>query len=82
MWARFATTRARAYQFAAEKGMRIVDPSADDFAAWRACSAPLLEAYMERAGDAGAKLFEAYGKLRTDPCCREPPPGTPPFFPR
>jgi C4-dicarboxylate-binding protein DctP len=82
MWARFATIRARAYQFAAEKGMRIVDPSADDFAAWRACSAPLLEAYMERAGDAGAKLFEAYGKLRTDPCCREPPPGTPPFFPR
>jgi TRAP-type C4-dicarboxylate transport system substrate-binding protein len=73
MWARFATVRAEAYAFAVEKGMRIVELSKGDVEAWRACSAPLLEAYIERAGPAGPKLFSAYGKLRTDPCCREPP---------
>ena len=51
--------------------------SADDVAAWRACSSPLLEAYMERTGDAGPKLFTAYGRLRTDACCREAPEETP-----
>jgi hypothetical protein len=69
--------RAEAYALAVEKGMRIVEPSADDVAAWRACSAPLLEAYMQRAGEAGPKLFAAYGKLRTQPCCREAPAETP-----
>jgi len=73
MWARFATIRAEAYAFAVQKGMRIVELPADDVAAWRACSAPLLEAYMERAGEAGPKLFAAYGKLRTEACCREAP---------
>jgi len=77
MWARFATIKAEAYAFAVRKGMRIVELPADDVAAWRACSAPLLEAYMERAGDAGPKLFTAYGKLRTDACCREAPGETP-----
>jgi hypothetical protein len=28
---------------------------------------------MERVGEPGLKLFVAYGKLRTDPCCREAP---------
>jgi C4-dicarboxylate-binding protein DctP len=73
MWARFAAVRAEAYAFAVEKGMRIVELSKTDVEAWRACSAPLLEAYLERAGPVGPKLFSAYGKLRTDPCCREPP---------
>lgn len=79
MWARFATIRAEAYAIAAEKGMRIVQLRAEHVEAWRACSAPLLEAYMERAGEAGRKLFIAYGRLRTDACCREPPTETP-FF--
>jgi hypothetical protein len=50
---------------------------AEDVAAWRACSSSLLEAYMERTGEAGPKLFAAYGKLRTDACCREAPGDTP-----
>jgi C4-dicarboxylate-binding protein DctP len=75
MWARFATTRAEAFASAVQKGMRIVEPSADDIAQWRACSAVLLEAYMVRAGQAGPKLFEAYGKLRTERCCRDAPSG-------
>jgi C4-dicarboxylate-binding protein DctP len=78
MWARYATIRAEAYAFAAQKGLRIVEPSTADVAAWRACSAPLLEAYLERAGDDGPKLFATYGRLRTSPCCRDaaedPPP--------
>jgi C4-dicarboxylate-binding protein DctP len=77
MWARFATIRAEAFAFAASKGMRIVDLPAEDTAAWRACSAPLLEAYMDRSGEAGPKLFTAYGRLRTNACCREPPAEVP-----
>jgi C4-dicarboxylate-binding protein DctP len=75
MWARFVTIRAAAFAAAVQKGMRIVEPSGDDIAQWRACSAALLEAYMVRAGQAGPKLFEAYGKLRTEPCCRDAPSG-------
>jgi C4-dicarboxylate-binding protein DctP len=77
MWARFATIRAEAFAFAAAKGMRIVELPAEDTAAWRACSAPLLEAYMDRSGEAGRKLFAAYGRLRTNACCREPPTEVP-----
>jgi C4-dicarboxylate-binding protein DctP len=73
MWARFAANRAEAYAFARQKGMTIVEPQPEEVAAWRACTAPLLEAYMERAGEAGPKLFAAYGRLRTAPCCRQVP---------
>jgi C4-dicarboxylate-binding protein DctP len=73
MWARVAANRADAYAFAKQNGMQIVEPRPEDVAAWRACTAPLLEAYMERAGKAGPKLFAAYGRLRTDPCCRRLP---------
>jgi C4-dicarboxylate-binding protein DctP len=77
MWASFATIRARAYAFAIEKGMRVVDLPAEDTVAWRACSAPLLETYMARAGDGGPKLFTAYGRLRTRACCRDSPSEAP-----
>jgi C4-dicarboxylate-binding protein DctP len=77
MWARFAATRARAYELAAQKGMRIVDLRADDVAAWRACSAPLLEAYVDRTAIAGSQLFMAYGRLRLHDCCRDAPADTP-----
>ena len=80
MWARFVTIRAQAYAFALQQGMRIVGLPAEDVAAWRACSAPLLEEYAERAGDAGSKLFTAYGKLRTDPCCSDAPRNEMPFI--
>jgi len=75
MWARFATIRAEAFAAAVQKGVRIVEPSADDITQWRACSAALLEAYVMRAGPAGPKLFAAYGKLRTERCCRDAPGG-------
>jgi C4-dicarboxylate-binding protein DctP len=82
MWARFATIRAEAYTLAAEKGMRIVQLRPEDVVAWRACSAPLLETYMERAGALGTRLFAAYGKLRTHPCCNEAPSDVTTFMPR
>lgn len=77
MWERFAAIRAEAYAFAERMGMKVIELPANDIAAWRACSSPLLEAYMELAGDVGPKLFAAYGKLRTEACCREAPGDTP-----
>ena len=82
MWARFATVRAQAYALAVEKGMRIVQLGHNDIAAWRACSAPLLETYLDRAGALGSKLFAAYGRLRTHPCCSEAPEDMPTFGPQ
>jgi C4-dicarboxylate-binding protein DctP len=82
MWARFVTVRAEAYALAVEKGMRIVQLRPEDIVAWRACSAPLLETYMERAGALGSKLFAAYGKLRTHACCNEAPGDMTTFMPQ
>jgi C4-dicarboxylate-binding protein DctP len=73
MWARFVTIRADAYAYAVGKGMRIAAMRSEDVSAWRACSASLLETYSDRAGVAGTRLFAAYGKLRTHPCCNEAP---------
>jgi C4-dicarboxylate-binding protein DctP len=82
MWARFSTVRAEAYALAVEKGMRIVQLRPEDVIAWRACSAPLLETYTERAGLLGSRLFAAYGKLRTNPCCNEAPGDITTFMPQ
>lgn len=82
MWARFVTVRSAAYALAVEKGMRIVQLRPEDIVAWRACSAPLLETYMERAGALGSRLFAAYGKLRTLPCCNEAPADITTFMPQ
>jgi TRAP-type C4-dicarboxylate transport system substrate-binding protein len=72
-WDRLLEVEAEAYSLARQKGMKIYDLMPADVEQWRACSSPLLEAYMERIGEAGQKLFAAYGKLRTDPCCRQAP---------
>jgi C4-dicarboxylate-binding protein DctP len=82
MWARSLTIRAEAYAYAVAKGMRVVELRPEDFMAWRACSASLLEKYMVRAGTAGSKLFAAYGKLRTHPCCNGVPGGATTFRPQ
>jgi C4-dicarboxylate-binding protein DctP len=72
-WARFTAIRADAYEFARQQGTKVVEPQPEAVAGWRACTAPLLEAYIERAGEAGPKLFAAYGRLRMAPCCRKLP---------
>jgi C4-dicarboxylate-binding protein DctP len=70
-----ADIEAKAFAFAREKGMKVHDLLPDEVAEWRACSAGSLDEYMNRAGDTAHKLMEAYGKLRTDPCCTSGPKG-------
>jgi C4-dicarboxylate-binding protein DctP len=72
---RMGDIEAAAYAFARAKGMKIHELSPDDVAEWRACSAGLLSAYMEEGGELARRLMDAYGKLRTDPCCSAGPPG-------
>jgi C4-dicarboxylate-binding protein DctP len=79
MWDLFAKVEAETYAFAAQKGMKVHDLSPKEVVAWRECSAPLLESYVERIGELGPKLFAAYGRLRTDPCCNNAPPEQAPF---
>jgi C4-dicarboxylate-binding protein DctP len=69
IWDKFQDIEAETYSFAASKGIKIRQLVPDDTVAWRVCSSSILESYMDRAGALGARLFAAYGKLRTDPCC-------------
>jgi len=70
-----ADIEAKAYAFARAKGMTIQELAPDDVAEWRACSAALLEDYLNGAGELGWRLMGAYGRLRTDPCCSSGPGG-------
>jgi C4-dicarboxylate-binding protein DctP len=70
---RVAEIEAKNYEFAASKGMTIKALTPDQVAEWRVCSADMLAAYMERNGELARKLMDAYGKLRTDPCCTAGP---------
>ena len=67
---------SKAYAFAREKGMKILDLTPDQVAEWRACSSGVLEAYMGSTSDLVRQLTAAYGKLRTDPCCSSGPTGS------
>ena len=66
---------AKAYAFAREKGMKIQELMPDQVAEWRACSASLIEDYLNSAGELGRRLMGAYGRLRTDSCCSSGPQG-------
>jgi C4-dicarboxylate-binding protein DctP len=63
------------YALAAKNGMKILEITPDEVAEWRACSAPVLETFMTNAGELGRRLMEAYGQLRTQPCCSAGTPG-------
>jgi C4-dicarboxylate-binding protein DctP len=71
-----AGIEARAYAFAREKGMRIYELTPDQVAEWRACSSGVLDAYMNNPGDQIRQILEAYGRLRTEPCCSAGPGGS------
>ncbi|MEO0821855.1 MAG: TRAP transporter substrate-binding protein DctP [Pseudomonadota bacterium] len=58
-----AEIEAEAYAAAKEAGMTIYTPTAAEIDAWRAVSAPVYEGYKAKAGDLGATLLEAAGKL-------------------
>jgi C4-dicarboxylate-binding protein DctP len=66
---------AEGYALAAKHGMRIHEITPDEVAEWRVCSAPVLEAFMRNAGELGQRLMDAYGQLRTQPCCTAGTPG-------
>jgi C4-dicarboxylate-binding protein DctP len=70
---------ADAYALAAKNGMKIREITPDQVAEWRACSGPVLETFMRNAGELGQRLMQAYGQLRTQPCCSA---GTPGIFTR
>jgi len=63
------------YALAAKNGMKIREITPDEVAEWRACSTPVLETFMTSAGELGQRLMEAYGQLRTRPCCSAGTPG-------
>lgn len=73
IWDRYLQIEADAYAKVKAHGMKVYDLAPADVEAWRICSSPMLEAYAERIGEPGEKMFAAYGKLRADPCCRQVP---------
>ena len=66
----------RAYRLASVKGIKVKELTPDQVADWRACSAEMLAAYMEKNGELAQRLMAAYRKLRSDPCCMAPPSGS------
>ncbi len=70
---RVASIDKAAERFALEKGMKLVHPTPDQVAEWRACSATMLADYMDRNGERARKLMAAYGRLRKDACCSTMP---------
>jgi TRAP-type C4-dicarboxylate transport system substrate-binding protein len=67
-----ARTEARYYAFAVDKGMRIVELRPDQVEAWRACSWPVAERFMEKLGEVADRLMADYGQIRKEPCCSAP----------
>jgi C4-dicarboxylate-binding protein DctP len=70
-----AKIEAGTYHFAREKGMKVQELTPDQVAEWRACSAEVLDEYMQKNAELGRQLLAAYGRLRTAPCCSAGPPG-------
>jgi C4-dicarboxylate-binding protein DctP len=63
------------YALAAKNGIKIHEITPDEVAEWRVCSSPVVDAFMSSSGQLGQHLLEAYGQLRTQPCCSAGPPG-------
>jgi C4-dicarboxylate-binding protein DctP len=70
---RLVQIEAEYYKFALGKGMKIFDLSPDQVADWRACSAEVIDQYMDDHPELARRLLEAYGKLRTEQCCSAAP---------
>jgi C4-dicarboxylate-binding protein DctP len=70
-----AKLEEKSWEWARNKGMMVYDLTPDQVAEWRACSAEVLENYMNSGGELVRKLISAYGRLREDPCCSAGPAG-------
>ncbi len=68
-----AQSEARASAFAKSKNVTLKELTPDQVAEWRACSAGMLADYMDKNGERARRLMDAYGRLRTDPCCSAGP---------
>jgi C4-dicarboxylate-binding protein DctP len=66
---------AEAYVLAEKNGMKIYEVTPDEVAEWRVCSSPVVDGFMSKSGELGRRLMEAYGQLRTQPCCSAGTPG-------
>ena len=51
-----------------QKGMTVHELTPDQVSDWRACSATIVEDYMQNNADLARQLLAAYGRLRTHPC--------------
>lgn len=56
---RMSQIEAGAYAAAEENGMTVYAPTADEFAAWKAVSQPVYDAYIEKSGDLGKSVMDA-----------------------
>jgi C4-dicarboxylate-binding protein DctP len=64
-----AKIEADAFAFARSKGMLIADLSKSNLLEWRACTADMVEIYVERGGPLAHSLVQGYAKLLVEPCC-------------
>jgi C4-dicarboxylate-binding protein DctP len=71
LWEGLVRADEEADAFARAKGMTVAELSSFDLAEWRACSAPVVDAFMAEAGHLGQELLKQYGKMRADPCCQD-----------
>jgi C4-dicarboxylate-binding protein DctP len=62
-----------------QKGMTVHELSPDQVSDWRACSATIVEDYIQNNTELARQLMAAYGRLRTAPCCTAGPPTTATF---
>jgi C4-dicarboxylate-binding protein DctP len=70
---RLAQLEAEYYKFALSKGMKVYDLTPDQVADWRACSAEVIDGYMNDHPGMARQLLAAYGRLRVEPCCSSAP---------
>jgi C4-dicarboxylate-binding protein DctP len=69
LWDGLVRADDEADAFARAKGMKVTELSSFDLAEWRACSAPVVDAFMADAGQLGHELLKQYGRMRADMCC-------------
>jgi C4-dicarboxylate-binding protein DctP len=70
--ARMVEVEQRAHAVAVNRGMRLVELTNIEVDRWKACAAPMLEAYLHKSGELGANVMAGYRKILVD-AYRAPP---------
>ncbi len=52
-------------------GVKVVNLTTDELISWRICSSDVVSAFLDRAGQPGQELMEAYGRQRSGACCKQ-----------